>query len=162
MKRSKTAVGSYINRNKSTDEKKKPGTQCKLSPRAIQILLRIAQEGKYTAQKFLEKTGFNVSLRTVQSILHEHYYMEFGRLMKRPKLNSMQMGQRIQFRTSSPVEKIVFSDEKRFCLDGPDGTACFWADNCMPKGTFSKQERGGGDIILWAGIFWRGKSFWLL
>ena len=87
MKRSKTAVGLYLNREKSTDEKKKPGPQRKLSPHENRVIVRIAQEGKCTARKVLEKSGFNVSLRTVQRILHEHDYMEFGRLMKRPKLN---------------------------------------------------------------------------
>ena len=42
MKRSKTAVGSHVNRNKSTDEKKKPGPQRKLSPRANRVIVRIA------------------------------------------------------------------------------------------------------------------------
>ena len=54
--------------------------------------------------------------------------------------------------------KIIFTDEKRFCLDGPDGNARYWHDKEKPERTFSKRHSGGGSIMVWAGISNEGKT----
>lgn len=53
--------------------------------------------------------------------------------------------------------RTVFSDEKRFCLDGPDGTTYYWADERMPKRTFMKRQNGGGGVMVWGAFCTRGK-----
>ena len=60
---------------------------------------------------------------------------------------------------SSPSwKRVIFSDEKRFCLDGSDGQACFWGDKRLPLDIFSKRARGGGGVMIWGAISWRGKT----
>lgn len=53
--------------------------------------------------------------------------------------------------------RTVFSDEKRFSLDGPDGAAYYWADNRVEKRFFSKRQQGGGGVMVWGCFCWRGK-----
>ena len=56
---------------------------------------------------------------------------------------------------------VVFSDEKQFCLDGPNGQACFWGDKRLPPDIFSKRAHGGGGVMVWAAISYEvNRSWW--
>ena len=63
-----------------------------------------------------------------------------------------------KFKTAAFSRNVVFTDEKRFSLDGPDGQACFRADSRLLRDIFSKRQCGGGGVIVWAGISWKGKT----
>ena len=90
--------------------------------------------------------------------------MEFGKLATRPKLTLRHIRVRIKwtrgycFVSTRLWRKTVFTDENRFCFDGPDGQACFRADNSLSKGNFSKLARVGGGLMACTGISWRGKT----
>ena len=90
--------------------------------------------------------------------------MDFGRLADRPNLIQNNIRARhnwareYNFAPARLWRRNVFIDEKRFCLDGPDGQACFWADVRLPKEIFAKRTRAGGGIMVWRGIWWRGKT----
>ena len=53
---------------------------------------------------------------------------------------------------------VIWSDEKRFCLDGPDGLHSHWADMCLPRRIFSRTQREGGGLMIWASFSAKGKS----
>ena len=55
-------------------------------------------------------------------------------------------------------QNVVSTDETRFCLDDPDGQGKFWADSRLPQDIFAKRARGGGGIMIWAEISWKGKT----
>ena len=105
-----------------------------------------------------------MSLRTVQMVLADNEFMDFGRLPVRPKLTQKNIrahykwAREYNFVPARLWRRTVFTDEKRFCLDGPDGQACFWADVRLPKDIFAKRPRGGGGTTVWGGISWRGKA----
>ncbi len=48
--------------------------------------------------------------------------------------------------------KTLFTVEKRFTLDGPDGISHLWRDKRLPLSIFSKRAQGGGRLTGWAGI----------
>lgn len=43
----------------------------------------------------------------------------------------------------------MFSDEKKFNLDGPDGFHSYWRDLRKEKRIFSKRNFGGGSLMVW-------------
>ena len=51
--------------------------------------------------------------------------------------------------TRSQWDRIVWSDEKKFNLDGPDGLAYKWHDLRKEKQWFSKRHSGGGSVMVW-------------
>lgn len=55
-------------------------------------------------------------------------------------------------------KKVVFSDEKKFNLDGPDGFAKYWHDLRKEERYFSKRQHGGGSVMLWGAMSWYGLS----
>ena len=44
---------------------------------------------------------------------------------------------------------MIFSDEKRFCLDGPDGYNYYWWDKRTEPRVMKKRIQGGGGIMIW-------------
>jgi hypothetical protein len=46
--------------------------------------------------------------------------------------------------------KMVFSDEKKWNLDGPDGFRYYWNDLRTEKKTFFSRQNGGGSVMVWA------------
>ncbi len=43
----------------------------------------------------------------------------------------------------------MFSDEKRFCLDGPHGWAHYWVGTERYKRYLLRRQQGGGEVMVW-------------
>lgn len=116
----------------------------KMSSRAITAALD-GKIGKSTICKFLKSENFYykkmkkvAKLTTSHKILREKFC-----------LSIINEGKKY-------VEKIVFSDEKRFKIDGPDGCAYYWHDLSEERKQFSKSHFSPG-IMVWGCLFSNGK-----
>lgn len=47
------------------------------------------------------------------------------------------------------IWQVIFSDEKKFNLDGPDGFNSYWRDLRKEPRYFSKRNFGGGSLMVW-------------
>ena len=47
-------------------------------------------------------------------------------------------------------QKVIFSDEKKFNLDGPDGLHYHWHDLRTAPEILSKRYGGGQSVMMWA------------
>ena len=52
---------------------------------------------------------------------------------------------------------VVWSDEKKFNLDGPDGFAYYWHDLRTERRIFSKRQQDGNSIMAWGAFFGSNK-----
>jgi len=54
----------------------------------------------------------------------------------------------------------IFTDEKNFNLDGPDGFNYYWHDIRSDEQICSTRQNGGQSLMLWGGCFllWRYAS----
>ncbi len=143
--RSKTAVKNYLTSRSHITKPRTVGRTKKLSPQAVCALANVVRKLNMTARRVHPQTCVRVSLRTAQRALSEHDHLEFGQLKGRPRLTEKQRGDRYkwakEFAWINPVRwrRTIFSDEKRFCLYGPDGRAKYWMDKRFGKGVFSKR-----------------------
>ena len=65
-----------------------------------------------------------------------------------------------QYQTISAKEwrKVVFLDERKFNLDGPDGFQKYWQAQNFPEENYSTKYSGGGSVMIWGrGISFSGK-----
>ncbi len=61
-------------------------------------------------------------------------------------------------KTTSWWGSVVFSDEKKFNLDGPDGLAYHRAGKAFDQRYFSKRRQGGAGVMIWGGFSARGTT----
>ncbi|CAD6196631.1 unnamed protein product [Caenorhabditis auriculariae] len=54
------------------------------------------------------------------------------------------------------IGPIIFSDEKKYNPDGPDGYAHYWRDLRKDPMYFSKRKFGGGSLMVWAAFCGNG------
>lgn len=90
--------------------------------------------------------------------------MHWGHLKPHPKLELHHVKARLQWARKMSFVGVeswkwtIFTDKKRFCLDGTDGLAYFWSDRRLERGEFSKRQIGGVGVMVWARISWKGKK----
>ena len=53
---------------------------------------------------------------------------------------------------------VIFSDEKKFNLDGPDGSQYYWHDSRKEDQIFSKRPFGCGSLMVWGAFSIIGKA----
>ena len=49
------------------------------------------------------------------------------------------------------MKKVIFTDETRATLDGPDGWGKGWVANGQERHCRFKRQQGGDSIMIWAG-----------
>uniref|UniRef100_T1J3N2 Transposable element Tc3 transposase n=1 Tax=Strigamia maritima TaxID=126957 RepID=T1J3N2_STRMM len=52
--------------------------------------------------------------------------------------------------------EVLFSDEKKFNLDGPDGWTHYWHDLRKEPEVFSKRQMRGGSVMVWGTFGFNG------
>ena len=57
----------------------------------------------------------------------------------------------------SEYERIIFSDEEKSNLDGPDVFFYYWHDLHKKAKAFSKRQQGEGSLMVWAAFGFHGK-----
>lgn len=61
-------------------------------------------------------------------------------------------GKILEYLSTIITFNIIFSDEKKFSLDGPDGFNGYWSDLRKEEQYLSKRNFGGGSLMVWRGF----------
>ncbi|RYY67865.1 hypothetical protein EON63_25385 [archaeon] len=78
-------------------------------------------------------------------------------MLKKPRLTEASRDERVAFATEhvhwiNEWNHAIFSDEKKFNLDGPDDWSSYWHDLRKEPLIFSKRQQGGGSVMIWLAI----------
>ena len=130
------------------------GGKRKLSDRDVRKIQRDASNKQTSASQILREGGYDVSVRTIQSVLHNCEYLHHEKMLKKPLISAPNKAGRLQYARDHQTwtkerEEVFWSDEKKWNLDGPDGWAYYWHDLRKEKLIFSKRQQGGGGIMVW-------------
>ena len=95
--------------------------------------------------------------RTVQET-----QLKYRKMLKEPlltpkqKLDRLMLARKTLLKGQNYWSKICFCDEKRFCLDGPDGSQMYWHDIRKEKLVYNQNTFSRG-IMVWGAIFSDGR-----
>ena len=60
------------------------------------------------------------------------------------------------FTQNEKWHNVLFTDEKKFNLDGPDGSQYYWHDLRKEPETCFSRNFGGGTVMVWGGFCYKG------
>lgn len=143
--------------------KKRRGIRKKISHRDRRRLVYHASHQIISASKLQRSMELKISVRRVQQLLHDAPNLRYGRMRKVPWMTESHVKERIQWAKdhmmwTSEWKMVIFSDEKKFNLDGPDGLMCCWHDVRRKKYEYRRRSFGGGSVMVWGAIHAGGKS----
>jgi hypothetical protein len=143
---------------------KRPGRPLKLTVTAKRRLLREASKGKAGSKELQQQLQLNVTPRRVRQVLNKSNNLVYRARKKAPALTKQHKEKRLEWvkeKVSWTLGKwmtVIFSDENKFNLDGPDGIQCYWHDLRKEKQVFSKRPFGGGSVMIWGAFSANGKA----
>jgi len=151
-------------RGRVLQKDRKRGPKSTLTLAARRAIVRAARSGQYTARDVQTMHAPHLSVRRVQQLLHAEATLVYRKACVAPYLTQPYKDARLKWADAMLVRgvsfwrKTVFSDEKRWSLDGPDGLSARWDDARKPRRWFGKRHTGGGSIMVWGCFSRRGKG----
>lgn len=159
--RSRNVVSIFL-RNESTYGKNMKGrTKSSLSAADKRAILRAASNSHDTSTQIKAKTGVAVSVRTVQRVISKAEHLKRLKLKKKPPLNDVRKKIRLQFSHNHMTwnnewHRVVFSDEKKFNFEGPDGFNFYFHDLRKEEHQLDRLHSRVGGVMVWGAISYYG------
>lgn len=137
--------------------KNHPGKKPTIKKHQISLLRRAACNSSNSSKSLRDEFNLDISVRRTQQLLSSCEYLKNEKRVNKPYLSPKNIEVRKKFaidHISWKKEwlKVIFSDEKKFNLDGPDGWSHYWHDLRTEKRIFSKRQSGGGSVMIWGAI----------
>ncbi|KAE9098573.1 hypothetical protein PF010_g15505 [Phytophthora fragariae] len=137
-----------------------------LTDRETRRLVRTAAKGNLTAAKLKVELDLSVSVRTIQRTLAKVDWLVYTKMQNTLPLkpedmlvrNTWASGMLLRKDSGAVWDSIIFSDEKKWNLDGPDGFQYYWRDLRKPPRQTKRRQAGGGSVMVWAEFSSQGKS----
>lgn len=153
------------------DPHPRKGTKATGRPKAIQakqkkvIKSSIARlnknEERITAKKILNQTKLNVSPNSIRRFMAERG-MKYSVIKQKIILSDAEKSKRVQavmqwINEGISFRKVIFTDEKKFNMDGPDCFSTWWGPDSIVHR--NKRHMGGGSIMVHGAISSDGRFF---
>ncbi len=162
VSRSRHVVYNYIEDIENYGTKKSPGRPAALTPHDHRRALRLASNKEKSANDIKSDIGTTACRRTVSNYLNKCPHLKYQKMNGKPPLTELHKADRLEFARnhmtwSSEWHSVIFSDEKKFNLDGPDGWKFYWHDLRKEPQYFQKRVQGGGSVMVWGAFGSAGK-----
>lgn len=152
LQRSHNVVRNFLANQQNYGKNKKGGPKKKLSLRCERRIINYSSNSVKSISKMISDLNLNVSRSTVYRVLKRSKFIKCQKMRKAPKLQPRHIAARLEFgrhNISTDWHSVIFSDEKKINLDGPDGNRHYWRDLRKNPVKFSKRNFGGGSVMVW-------------
>lgn len=161
--RTRQGISAILKKGLDYAPKARSGRPKVTTPAMDRRLVRYASTQTMSAAQIKAVTATTASLRTVQRRLSTCSHLKYVKMAKKPPLTPRHKQQRLEWCREHMSWKaewkfVLFSDEKKFNLDGPDGWASYWHDLRKEKRIFFSRAQGGGSVMVWAAFGSGGKT----
>jgi transposase len=164
LQRSQTCIENFL-KNPTHYEKKNPGGRPQiLDDRDKRRIYRMAYQGVWSANDIKTELQLNASVSTVTRALNSNEIFKYVKPNIGPQLTQQHRDKRVKWVTefvdfgAKNWYRTIFSDEKKWNLDGPDGLKCYWYDTRKEKKQFFSRQNGGGSVMVWGGFWANGTT----
>ena len=163
LNRSHKVINNYVKNPSKYASKVRTGRPKILSPRDHRLIIQKASNSSLSINQIRTEIGGRASKSTVWRVLDSSPHIKSMKKKKKPRLRKIDKLNRVAwarkyFNWKSEWDKVIFSDEKKFNLDGPDGYRHYWHDLRKDPIVFSKRHSCHNSVVLWAGFNKRGKT----
>lgn len=163
IKRSRTVVQNFAKNMEKYGTKKRTGRRSTISERDKRNIIRLAGTEHKTASEIKGEMNLQVTNRRIRQILKGSQHLEYVYRSPVVQLTRAHKEARLSFAHKYLLwdeewKKVIFSDEKKFSLDGPDGSQKYWHDKRKKNETYLKRNMGGGSLMVWAGFSYYGPT----
>lgn len=154
LSRSQTVISNYIRLGSDYGiNNSKRGRKSIFTIRDKRKIVNLAVIDKKSIRDIKKQNYPNVSRSAINNILSNNKDIIYKKFKKLPPLTAQHKQARVAFglehiRWSSDWHNVVFSDEKRFNLDGPDGYRYYWHDLRNEEKIFSRRQNGNYFILF--------------
>lgn len=160
--RSPHVVNNFLHLGSKYGKKKSTGRPRKLTMRQERLVVKKLKVGE-TLTRLSREPTINVHKSTLSRVLRRNEHLVYKKKKTQPRLTELHKRKRMEWAKEHMTWKeqwlqVVFSDEKKFNLDGPDGWAYYWRDLRNEESIFSKRQCGGGSLMVWAGFGSAGRT----
>eukprot|EP01039_Chlorochromonas_danica_P016659 gene16659-19738_t len=162
--RSLGAIHNCVKNYREGIETVRPGRQSEVSNRTRRAIIREVSNKAVSSRKVKAVLGLQCSYRTIRrGIIKSSGIIVYRKKSRKPTLNNLQRQRRVAWSVARQMwdrrwRKIIFSDEKKFNLDGPDGNCFYYHDKRKKQLLHDRRHTGGGGVMVWGAIGWNGKT----
>lgn len=161
--RGKTVIGSFLANPFHYNTVRHHRTRTKLTESQKKRIRVLLGKGSQSCSKLVWNLNLPVCRQTVWRYLASCDRFTYGKMKKTLDLTDAHKQARLDFaRAHMPWElewsTVIFSDEKQFNLDGPDGLKFYWKDSRGQEKSYISRHSGGGSVLVWGAISALGKT----
>lgn len=155
--RSEKLVRSCVIRGLDNPPGTSTGRKRVLNDYTVRQIRRHASNTQVTSSRLIDELNLTASVSTVNRCINDSGHLKYARMQCRPSMTKGICSERREYAVTYHTwteewNRIIFSDEKKFNLDGPDGFAYYWHDLRKEKMIFSTRQAGGGSVMVWGGF----------
>ncbi|OQS53850.1 tc3a [Ecytonucleospora hepatopenaei] len=152
--RSKSTIYKIWALDEINDTKTRPGRPRIIKKRTIKKVIKKSYEKGATARTIIGDLGLSVSKDTIRRILKRDGRKGWGKRKRSPALTPEKCAKRKTWAKDhiffhEKWNNVIFSDEKKFNLDGPDGMQYYWHDLDSEKEWYNSRQCRGGGVMVW-------------
>lgn len=163
LNRSKSTIHKYLLDPKSYGTKKRSGRHPKVTERDKRSIKRLATTNNFSCGQIKAELSLSVTRRRINQILNEDLQITRQQMIPKPKLTSRHKAARLSFAEKYKFwedewQNVLFSDEKKFNLDGPDGFHGYWRAKGQNNQVRVARNFKGGSLMTWLSFGYRARS----
>lgn len=159
--RSPKVINNYMKNKENYGQLYKGRTKFATTPRERRLILRAASNSTKTARQIASEINTTASIATVRRIIRSASHLKRKKLKLKTPLRANHIMARMSFAKkymswTTQWQKVIYTDEKKFNLDGPDGFSYYFHDLRKETKLLSRHHSAVGSVMVWGAISYYG------